>query len=116
MYSNIKKLSEELGCQVLVNEPLAKHTTFKIGGPADLFIKIFSINSLKVILKEIIDNNLNYFVLGKGSNLLVSDLGFRGIILKLDGDFNTIKKIDDTTIQCGSSSSLAKVCVSSQLK
>lgn len=111
MYNDIKKLSEELGCKVLVNEPMAKHTTFKIGGPADLFIRIFNINSLKVILKEIIGNSLNYFLLGKGSNLLVSDLGFRGIVLKLDGDFNIVKKTDDTTVQCGSSASLAKVCV-----
>ncbi len=111
MYSDIKKLSEELGCKVLVNEPMAKHTTFKIGGPADLFIRIFNINSLKVILKEIIGNSLNYFLLGKGSNLLVSDLGFRGIVLKLDGDFNIVKKTDDTTVQCGSSASLAKACV-----
>ncbi len=111
MYNDIKKLSEELGCKVLVNEPMAKHTTFKIGGPADLFIRIFNINSLKVILKEIIGNSLNYFLLGKGSNLLVSDLGFRGIVLKLDGDFNIVKKTDDTTVQCGSSASLAKACV-----
>ena len=111
MYSDIKKLSEELGCKVLVNEPMAKHTTFKIGGPADLLIRIFNIKSLKVILKEIMGNSLNYFLLGKGSNLLVSDLGFRGIVLKLDGDFNIVKKTDDTTVQCGSSASLAKACV-----
>ena len=111
MYNYIKDLALKLKCEVFINEPMSGHTTFKIGGPADLFIKIFNIESLKLVLKEISDNNLNYFILGKGSNLLVSDLGFRGIVLKLEGDFNTVKKADDTTIQCGSSASLAKVCV-----
>lgn len=111
MYNDIKNLALELNCKVFIDEPMSKYTTFKIGGPSDLFIKIFNVDSLKIILKKISENNLNCFLLGNGSNLLVSDLGFRGIIIKLDGDFNIIKKTDDTTLQCGSSASLAKACV-----
>ncbi|MDR1627757.1 MAG: UDP-N-acetylmuramate dehydrogenase [Oscillospiraceae bacterium] len=111
MYNNIKRLALKLGCKVFIDEPMSKHTTFKIGGPADLFIKIFNMDSLRIILEEIANNNLNYFVLGKGSNLLVSDFGFRGIILKLGGNFSAVKKTDDTKLQCGSSASLAKACV-----
>lgn len=110
-YEDLYELASELGCIVLKDELLSKHTTFKIGGPTDLFIKIFNMNSLKQILNYIRENNIPFFSIGNGSNLLVSDSGFRGVVLKLDGDFNRIRLMSGTKITCGCGASLAKACV-----
>ncbi len=64
------------------NEPLAKHTTFKIGGPADLFFVAKNSQDLKKAVQSAQKLKIPYFVLGRGSNLLVSDKGFRGLVIK----------------------------------
>jgi len=68
---------------VKLNEPLAKHTTFKIGGPADLFIEVTRETELIKLIKLIKKLKIPYFVLGGGSNILVADEGFRGIVIKI---------------------------------
>lgn len=64
------------------NEPMNKHTAFKIGGPADIFVNIEHIEELKEILEIIKNNNIPFKIIGNGSNILVKDEGFRGVILK----------------------------------
>ena len=79
-----KLLSEEIKKEnIFLDEPMNKHTSFKIGGNADLFIKAYSINEIKSILKIANENNIPLFVLGNGTNLLVKDAGYRGIILQI---------------------------------
>ena len=82
----IKKIDKE---RVLQNELMSKHTTFKIGGPADLLINVKNIEELKYILDTAKKNNINCFVIGNGSNLLVKDKGIRGIVINLE--MNEIK-------------------------
>jgi len=65
----------------LRNEPLARHTTFKIGGPAKYFCAPKSINELKKSLLFAKENNLKVSIIGSGSNLLISDKGFDGLII-----------------------------------
>lgn len=67
----IKKIDKE---RVLLNEPMKKHTTFKIGGPADLFIRVENIEELKYAIEVIKKNNIELNVIGNGSNILVRDL------------------------------------------
>lgn len=75
------------------NEPMKKHTTFKIGGPADFFIKINTIEELKKIIKFAKKQNIPITVVGNGSNLLVTDKGIRGLVIKLDlKDIQIIEK------------------------
>ncbi len=64
------------------NEPMSKHTAFKIGGMADIFINIDNIEQLRAVLQIIKNNNIPFNIIGNGSNILVRDEGFRGIILK----------------------------------
>lgn len=104
-------LSTKLGCKVLINEPLKKYTSFKIGGPADLIVYINHEGSLIKILEEIYENKMPFFTLGNGSNLLVSDDGYRGVIICLDGNLKNIKKENDNLITCGAGASLGKACV-----
>lgn len=68
--------------RVLCNEPLSKHTTFKIGGPADYFVITKKTEETAAVIRCCIQYNLPLLMLGKGSNLLISDAGIRGVVLK----------------------------------
>lgn len=68
--------------RVKINEPLAKHTTFGIGGPADLYYEARTGEELVRVIRAVEELSVPYFILGKGSNLLVGDKGFRGIVIK----------------------------------
>jgi len=80
---------------VLTNEPMKKHTTFMTGGPADYFVMPQTTEQLGGLVKLAKDSNIPYYVCGKGSNLLVSDDGFRGIIIQLYDKFSEYRFIDD---------------------
>lgn len=68
---------------IIENELLANHTRFRIGGPARYFVTVTSTNQIAEGLKFAADNNLRHFILGNGSNILFSDNGFNGLVLKL---------------------------------
>lgn len=84
MNRNYQKLIEKLGAERLkFDEPMAEHTTFKIGGPADLFVEVEEEEDLKRILTIAREEGISVFILGGGSNILIGDKGFRGLIIKL---------------------------------
>lgn len=68
---------------IYVEEPMSKHTSFKTGGNADFFVKAYSVEEIKSILKISKENNIPLFILGNGTNLLVKDEGYRGIVLQI---------------------------------
>ncbi len=76
---------------IRIDEPMSKHTSFKIGGPADIFIQPASIEELLVALEVSRASNCPYFIIGNGSNLLVRDKGFRGVIIQIYKHWNTVK-------------------------
>lgn len=76
--------------QVLFDEPMKKHTTFRIGGPADVFVMPETIEQVQRILDLCREEGLPYFVLGNGSNLLVGDNGYRGVIIQMDRNMGEI--------------------------
>ena len=84
--------------EIKKDEPMKKHTSFKIGGNADIFIKISDLDDLKNILKFINENKINFTIVGNGSNILVKDNGIRGIVVKLDFKEIDIKKDDNKAI------------------
>lgn len=90
---NLKSIiSEE---KIKQNEPMKNHTSFKIGGPAEFFIKISSIEELKNILKFCKTNEIPLTIIGNGSNLLVTDKGIKGIVIKLDLKEIEIKNLEE---------------------
>lgn len=107
---NIKQLAIDNGCEVRENEPMSRYTTFKIGGNAQLLVFVPNISALKAILMQCDEEKIPVFILGKGSNLLVSDKGIEGVVIKLDGGFKKITLVDDDTVYCGAAASLASVC------
>ncbi len=87
--------------EVLLNEPLSKHTTWKVGGPADALVIINTKKELQMVLAVLKQFDVLWKVLGKGSNLLVQDKGYRGAILKLGTEFQDIS-FNETSIKVGS--------------
>lgn len=85
----INKIPEN---QVFMDEPMSKHTSFKIGGNADFFIKIKKIDELIYVINIAKDNGINITVIGNGSNILVKDNGIRGIVLKIEIDNISIQR------------------------
>ena len=112
IYKNLIDISKKLSCTVLLNESMKKHTSFKIGGDADVFIYVNNIESLKIILGLITTENIPYFIIGNGTNLLVSDDGFRGIVVNLQHGLKNIEiNKEENTIYCEAGVPLNKVCV-----
>lgn len=72
---------------VLFDEPLSKHTSWKIGGPADVFLLPTRLEHLVRIMEITKEHNIPWYVIGKGSNLLVRDNGLRGVVIKLADNF-----------------------------
>ncbi len=93
---------------VFVNEPMNKHTTFRIGGKADFLVCPKNIENVKDIISYLSDNSINYYVIGNGSNLLVKDNGFRGVIVKLFKDFSKVD-VDGCLIKAEAGATLSAV-------
>ena len=92
MNVNIKQHFQEIlgNDRVLEAEPMGKHTTFRIGGPADLFVAPENTDEIKKLIAICKEEEVPYFILGNGSNLLVSDKGYRGVIMQLYRSFGQI--------------------------
>ena len=73
---------------VLYHEPMAKHTTWRIGGPADILAIPENVSQIEELLRLAVSHQIPYFVLGRGSNLLVRDGGIRGLVIKLSESFS----------------------------
>ena len=80
---------------ILTNEPMSNHTSFRIGGNADIFVKAKTEEDIKQILKYANEKEIPLTIVGNGSDLLVKDGGIRGIVLKVDIDTLKIDKIND---------------------
>lgn len=106
----IYNLTRFLNCEAYKDEPMNRHTSFKIGGKADTYVNVDNLSNLCAIIKECKESDIDYIILGNGSNVLVSDDGYRGVVIRLCGDFRRISLIDDTTVYCGAGASLASLC------
>lgn len=102
----IKELREKLGEEVLENEPLANHCTFKIGGQARYFFVAKSAEEVKHAVEVAQELNLIFFVLSSGSNVLFSDDGFDGLVIKIQ---NMKYELQDTKIIVEAGVKLAEV-------
>ena len=84
---NIKEIQNIIPQEnIYINEPMSKYTSFKIGGPAECFVKIKTVEQLKSILKYTNENDVKLTIIGNGSNILVSDDGIKGIVVKIEID------------------------------
>jgi UDP-N-acetylmuramate dehydrogenase len=90
------------------NEPLSQYTTMKIGGPADLFIEPSSVESLKKVMEIIKAHNIKWRAIGRGSNLLVSDKGIEGAVIRLGADLAEVE-VNGDEVKAGGGYSLVSL-------
>lgn len=88
----ISKFEDVIGKdRVLVEEPMKKHTTFRLGGAADYFLSPEKAEQVAKLIHICREENIPYFILGNGSNLLVSDKGYRGTVIQIFKNMNNIR-------------------------
>ena len=105
----IKCFNDLLGKEkVRISEPMNRHTTFRIGGPADYFLLPSTAEEVKKILEICKEKELPYFILGNGSNLLVSDEGYCGVIIQLYRNYGGIT-VEGTDIRAGAGALLSQI-------
>lgn len=104
-----KELCRILGEEnVRIEEPMSKHTTFQVGGPADFFVtpeKEGQIRDTTTVLREA---GISFYIIGNGSNLLVGDQGYRGVVIQIYKKMNQIE-IQDTVIRAQAGALLSKI-------
>ena len=93
---------------IKINEPMKKHTSFRVGGPAKIFLTVHSEEMLTKIIVALKESKLPYFVLGNGSNLLVADQGYDGVMISLGEEFTGIE-VKGNEIKAGAAAFLGKI-------
>ena len=99
--------------KVLTDELMSSHTTFRIGGPADYFLLPACSREVQGILSICREEGLPYFILGNGSNLLVNDAGYRGVIIQLYRNLNEIK-VEGTEIRASAGALLSGIAAAAK--
>lgn len=95
--------------RVLYKEPMSRHTTFRVGGPADALVMPASIAELEAVICWCNTQAVPYYIVGNGSNLLVGDEGVRGVVIQLGAAFSGIEIGEDNTIWVQAGCMLSKV-------
>lgn len=108
--NNFIEFADEHGIKFLEHEDLSKHTSFKIGGPAEFFVKPKNKEQVSSVVDYCEKNSVPLLPLGKGSNVLVSDSGINGVVMYFGSDFGKIELIDENTIYCEAGAGLAALC------
>ena len=109
MTININFLKEKFGKNLVINESLSKYSWFNLGGPAKIFFRPENKNQLKHFLSEIKIKNDQMHILGAGSNTLIRDAGFEGVIIKLGSKFSSVNLLNRETIEVGAATLDRKV-------
>ncbi|MFD3258506.1 UDP-N-acetylmuramate dehydrogenase [Paenibacillus lentus] len=106
----ISKLSEQEVGTVLPNEPMSKYTTWKIGGPADALIVPENTRQLASLIRRLYEEQIPWLMVGKGSNMLVSDKGIRGAVIKLGKEMEQIR-FRETEVEAGGGASFVRLSI-----
>lgn len=108
--NELAALCRSCGAEIQLNEPLAAHTTFRIGGPCAAMVTLPDTKALRAVTAYLRAHQTAHTLIGHGSNLLVPDEGYAGVVLKLDGDFQEISVSEDGKIRSGAGVPLQKLC------
>ncbi len=105
----VTRLQAELGERVLVDAPLGEHTTYRVGGSAVAMVVIDDHDALSRFAATLAGTGVPVMTIGRGSNLLVADRGFPGIVVHLAGDYTGISVVDETVVIAGAAAKLPVV-------
>lgn len=111
MYKELELFAKNLGAEVQTDAPMSKYTSFKAGGNASILITPDSLDTLKRTVSFCRENNVKMFVIGNGSNLLVTDKGFDGAIIKIGSSLSSIELVGDCTVKCEAGASMKALCM-----
>ncbi|MBR6242091.1 MAG: UDP-N-acetylmuramate dehydrogenase [Ruminococcus sp.] len=111
--NELTQLCGRLGCRIIPECSLSEYITFRFGGPCRALVSINSAASAAELLKYLRSNDIKHGIIGRGSNILVPDEGFDGVILLFGGDFANIS-IEGNNITCDAGALLASACVHAQ--
>lgn len=111
MYNEIALFAEKCGATVIKDAPMKKYTSFKCGGNASVLVIPDCVDSLKKIIDFCNSKNTKPLIIGNGSNLLVTDNGINGVVIKIGSDISKIELLDETTIRCEAGASLKSLCM-----
>ena len=104
-----ERLKQAVGAGIfLTDEPMSRHTTFRTGGPADIYIEPSGVEELKQVLDICREENLAYTIIGNGSNLLVGDGGYRGVLISFGKPFAQVT-IEGAQVRTGAGALLSAV-------
>lgn len=109
-----KWLSDRFKASVKFDEPMSRHTSFRVGGPAKVFVKPESFDDLALLVRWAKDNKIPYMIIGSGTNILVKDKGIQAVIISLASCFNEIsitgREKDKVIITAGTGAKLHSLC------
>ena len=108
MKKTAEKLASKISGIVRTEEALSRHTSFKIGGPADLFVEPVTMTELVTVLSILRQEGIAVYLLGSGTNLLVSDAGYRGAVVRLGGEFKQFE-FEGYCVEAGAAVPLARL-------
>lgn len=108
-YSSFIDRIKSVECKVLMDSPMSRQTTFKAGGNADIIVFPSDTDALLKVICAVKQENIPCIILGNGSNILVSDSGIRGVVIKMTSFVSDIT-VDGTTMRCSAGVSLSKLC------
>ncbi len=111
MFDKIKDFAHTLDCDVKEYVPMNEHTSFKTGGAARLFITPNSLESLEELIKFCNSLSVKPYILGNGSNTLVSDDGLNGVVIHINNGFKKLEYCGGGIIKCGAGVTLAQLCM-----
>ena len=110
---SLKSGAEALGFKCTLSEPMREHTSFLIGGPADIFIEVSDVSKMPQLLEILKETKVPYTVVGRGTNLLVSDEGISGAVVFMADE---TLKFDDQTVTASAGVKLIKMCVEAKVR
>ena len=109
-----QRFCQQLGDEcVRFEEPMCDHTTFRIGGPAEVFVMPESYEQIAWVIRQCRQAELPYFILGNGSNLLVSDKGYQGVVVQLYRNFGQIR-VEDSRIHAQAGALLSGIAAAAR--
>jgi UDP-N-acetylenolpyruvoylglucosamine reductase len=108
-----EQLSSQVGPETILrkDEPLARRTTLRVGGPCDIFAEPANEPDLAALIRLSSQTGFPFFILGRGSNVLVRDGGFRGLVISLGQPFFSRISINGVEMQCGAGAKLKQVSI-----
>lgn len=97
-------------CEILINSPMSRHTSFRVGGNADIVAIPADTKALYTVISKSKEASVPFMIIGNGSNLLVRDCGIKGLVIKTTG-MNDEIKVEENTVSCSAGASLTRLCL-----